>query len=75
MSACSSATTTLWLCTSSTLRMLHDYHEFGYGGIFFVPGTRLSRGQMLDILHVLVDQAPSEELAMFRDAIALDLPV
>ena len=52
-----------------------EYHEFGYGGIFFVPGTRLSRGQMLDILHVLVDQAPSEELAMFRDAIALDLPV
>lgn len=52
-----------------------DYHEFGYGGIFFVPGTRLTRGQMLEVLYVLVDQASSEELAMFRDAIVMDLPV
>ena len=52
-----------------------DYHEFGYGGIFFVPGTRMTRGRMLDVLHVLVDQAPSDELAMFRDAIVMDLPV
>jgi hypothetical protein len=52
-----------------------DYHEFGYGGIFFVPGTRLTKCQMLDMLYVLVDQAPSEELAMFRDAIVMDLPV
>jgi hypothetical protein len=52
-----------------------DYHEFGYGGRGFVPGKRLSRGQMLDVLHVLVDQVSSEELAMFRDAIVMDLPV
>jgi hypothetical protein len=52
-----------------------DYHEFGYGGIFFVPGTRLSRGQMLDVLHGIVNQVSSEELAMFRDAIVMDLPV
>lgn len=52
-----------------------EYHEFGYGGIFFVPGTRLTRGQMLEVLYVLVDQASSEELAMFRDAIVMDVPV
>ncbi len=52
-----------------------DYHEFGYGGRGFVPGTQLSRGQMLDVLHILVDQASSDELAMFRDAIVMDLPV
>jgi hypothetical protein len=52
-----------------------DYHEFGYGGRGFVPGTRMTRGRMLDVLHVLVDQAPSDELAMFRDAIVMDLPV
>jgi hypothetical protein len=51
------------------------YHEFGYGGRGFVPGTRMTRGQMLEVLHVLVDQASSEELAMFRDAIVMDLPV
>jgi hypothetical protein len=52
-----------------------EYHEFGYGGIFFVPGTQLSRGQMLDVLHEIVDQTSSDELAMFRDAIVMDLPV
>ncbi len=52
-----------------------EYHEFGYGGIFFVPGTRLSRGQMLEVLYVLVDQTSSDELAKFRDAIVMDLPV
>jgi hypothetical protein len=52
-----------------------ECHEFGYGGIFFVPGTRLARGQTLDVLYVLVDQASSDELAMFRDAIVMDLPV
>jgi len=52
-----------------------DYHEFGYGGRGFVPGTRLSRGQMLDVLHEIVNQVSSEELAMFRDAIVMDLPV
>jgi hypothetical protein len=52
-----------------------EYHEFGYGGIFFVPGTRLSRSQMLDVLYVLVDQTSSDELAKFRDAIVMDLPV
>ena len=50
------------------------YHEFGYGGRGFVPGKRLTKGQMLDVLYVLVDQTPSE-LAMFRDAIVMDLPV
>ena len=52
-----------------------DYHEFGYGGRGFVPGKRLTKGQMLDVLYVLVDQAPSEKLALFRDAIVMDLPV
>ena len=52
-----------------------EYHEFGYGGRGFVPGTRLSRGQMLDVLHEIVNQVSSEELAMFRDAIVMDLPV
>lgn len=52
-----------------------EYHEFGYGGRGFVPGTRMTRGQMLEVLYVLVDQASSEELAMFRDAIVMDLPV
>ena len=52
-----------------------DYHEFGYGGRGFVPGKRLTKGQMLDMLYVLVDQAPLEKLALFRDAIVMDLPV
>lgn len=52
-----------------------DYHEFGYGGRGFVPGKRLSKGQMLEVLYVLVDQAFSEKLALFRDAIVMDLPV
>jgi hypothetical protein len=52
-----------------------EYHEFGYGGRGFVPGKRLSRGQMLDVLHEIVNQVPSDELAKFRDAIVMDLPV
>ena len=52
-----------------------DYHEFGYGGRGFVPGKRLTRSQMLDVLYVFVDQASSDELAKFRDAIVMDLPV
>jgi hypothetical protein len=40
-----------------------------------VPGKRLTKGQMLDMLYVLVDQAPLEKLALFRDAIVMDLPV
>lgn len=52
-----------------------EYHEFGYGGRGFVPGKRLTKGQMLDMLYVLVDQASSEKLALFRDAIVMDLPV
>jgi hypothetical protein len=52
-----------------------EYHEFGYGGRGFVPGKRLSRGQMLVVLHEIVNQVPSDELAKFRDAIVMDLPV
>jgi hypothetical protein len=52
-----------------------DYHEFGYGGRGFVPGKRLTKGQMMEVLYVLVDQAPSEELSMFRNAIVMDVPV
>jgi hypothetical protein len=52
-----------------------EYHEFGYGGIFFVPGTRLTKGQMLYVLHGILNQVSSEELAMFRDAIVMDMPV
>ena len=52
-----------------------DYHEFGYGGRGFVPGKRLTKGQILEVLYALVNQASSEELAMFRDAIVMDLPV
>ena len=52
-----------------------DYHEFGYGGRGFVPGKRLTKGQILDALYVLVDQSSSEKLALFRDAIVMDLPV
>lgn len=51
-----------------------DYHEFGYGRI--VPGTRLSRGQLLDILTaILAEGATSQQLAAFQDAIGLDLPI
>ena len=52
-----------------------DYHEFGYGGRGFVPGKRLTKGQMLDVLHEIVNQASSEELAQFLNAIVMDLPV
>jgi hypothetical protein len=30
---------------------------------------------MLEVLYVLVDQTSSDELAKFRDAIVMDLPV
>ena len=52
-----------------------EYHEFGYGGRGFVPGKRLTKGQILEVLYALVNQASSEELAKFRDAIVMDLPV
>jgi hypothetical protein len=67
-----------------------DYHEFGYGGRGFVPGTRLSRGQMLDILNGIVTNDLAREsnlvnlnrfravlvdLNRFREAIVMDLPV
>ncbi len=53
-----------------------EYHEFGYGGRGFVPGKRLTKGQLLDVLGRLIFyQVPSERLVAFRNAIVMDLPV
>ena len=58
------------------------YHEFGCGGFFYVPGTRLSREKMLNVLDAIVDDGSSlagesnlVDLTRFRDAIVMDLPM
>lgn len=52
-----------------------DYHEFGYGGRGFVPGKRLTKGQMLEIVGSVLTEVCCGRLMAFQDAIALDLPV
>ncbi len=52
-----------------------DYHEFGYGGRGFVPGKRLTKGQMLEVAGVILTEVCCHRLMAFQDAIALDLPV
>lgn len=51
------------------------YHEFGYGGRGFVPGTRLTKGQMLEVVASIITEVASDRLMAFQNAIALDLPV
>ena len=52
-----------------------DYHEFGYGGRGFVPGKRLTKGQMLEVVGGILTEVCCHRLMAFQDAIALDLPV
>ena len=52
-----------------------DYHEFGYGGRGFVPGKRLTKGQMLEVAGGILTEGASDRLLAFQDAVALDLPV
>jgi hypothetical protein len=52
-----------------------EYHEFGYGGRGFVPGKRLTKGQMLEVAGVILTEVCCHQLMAFQDAIALDLPV
>ena len=56
------------------------YYEFAYGGrpkcVAFMPGTRLSRGQMLAVVQaILAEGTTCERLRAFQDAICMDLPV
>jgi hypothetical protein len=51
------------------------YHEFGYGGRGFVPGKRLTKGQMLEVAGSILTEVCCQRLMAFQDAIALDLPV
>jgi hypothetical protein len=52
-----------------------DYHEFGYGGWGFVPGKRLTKGQMLEVANGILTEVCCGRLMAFHDAVALDLPV
>jgi hypothetical protein len=52
-----------------------EYHEFGYGGRGFVPGKRLTKGQMLEVVGGIFTEVCCHRLMAFQDAIALDLPV
>ena len=52
-----------------------NYHEFGYGGRGFVPGKRLTKGQMLEVAGVILTEVCCYRLMAFQDAVALDLPV
>jgi hypothetical protein len=51
------------------------YHEFGYGGRPFVPGTRLTKGQLLEVVGRITTEVAGDRLMAFQDAVALDLPV
>jgi hypothetical protein len=52
-----------------------EYHEFGYGGRGFVPGERLTKGQVLEVVGRILAEVTSDRLMAFRDAIVMDLPV
>jgi len=50
-----------------------EYHEFGYGARGFVPGKRLTKGQMLDVLTGILKVKDEEDLMMFHYALNMDI--